>query len=339
MQKSIHVVGLDISSLDFAASISNSKLEMKTKHPFANSPDGFSDFESWLREQKVDKTNCVICLEATGVYAEQLCYWLRARAYTVALEQPLKVKRAFHLKGHKTDPVDSRQIAEYALRFSDKLNYWQPAEEVIEQLKVLLTTREQFVKQRTANKNMLKTLSLKVVQTPLANQSLEKSIENQDKAIADIEKEMRNLINKEQHFKEIVSFLSSIQSVGFLLAVNFLVMTQGFSNAMAINHRKAAAYVSICPYQHESGTSIYKKPSSYFMGPSRMRKLLYLASVCAIQHNKALKMYYHRKVAEGKPKKVVLNNIANKLLKIMCAIVRTEKQYIPNHRSIHPNFC
>lgn len=50
----------------------------------------------------------MVCLEATGVYGEALCYYLAAKGYQVAVESPQKVKRAFDESGHKTDVVCSR---------------------------------------------------------------------------------------------------------------------------------------------------------------------------------------------------------------------------------------
>ena len=88
--------------------------------------------------------------------------------------------------------------------------------------------------------------------------------------------------------------------------------------------------------EHTSGTSVYRKPRSRQYGPSRMRKLLYLAAMSVSTHNVQFRAYYLRKVAEGKPKRLVLNNIANKLVKIICAVVKTETPYIPNYKSVNP---
>ena len=94
----------------------------------------------------------MICLEATGVYSEVLVHFLAANGYPVAVEPPLKVKRAFKKPaGHKSDPVDSQQIAEYAYRFWDELSLWVPRQEILEQIKTLLVTREQFVVAKTGH--------------------------------------------------------------------------------------------------------------------------------------------------------------------------------------------
>lgn len=51
---------------------------------------------------------------------------------------------------------------------------------------------------------------------------------------------------------------------------------------------------------------------------------------------KQFQQYFFRKVAEGKHKKLVLNNIQNKILKLACAVVRSNQPYIPNYVSVNP---
>ena len=101
-------------------------------------------------------------MEATGVYGEALCYDLISRGYRVAVESPLKVKRSFAQSAHKNDTVDARQIAEYGHRFYDELPWWTPPSEVLEEVRMLLSAREQFVTQRIANINALKTMRFSV---------------------------------------------------------------------------------------------------------------------------------------------------------------------------------
>lgn len=333
-------VGIDISADDFAASILTT-----VKHPFisedsiANTHSGFDAFSSWLQSHGVNTKNCTICMEATGVYGESFCYWLIANNYKLAVEHPLNVKRAFSSKGHKTDKIDSQKIAEYAFRHYDKLKYWTPPIDIVEQMKVLLTTREQFVKQRTASTNALKALKRKEVQTPLANRLFTQTIDKLTKNIVRIEKELQKLIDSNDFFKNTVKNLGAAPGVALLLASNFLVMTDGFTSEMATNPKKAAANLGICPYQHESGTSVYKKPKSKKSGPKRMRKLLHLATRSNKLYNSTFSIYAAVKTSQGKTEKIISNNMCNKLLAIMCAIVRTGKPYVDNYVSKHPHFA
>jgi hypothetical protein len=69
-----------------------------------------------------------------------------------------------------------------------------------------------------------------------------------------------------------------------------------------------------------------------------MRKLLRLAAQSVATHEATFRQYYLRKLAEGKAKALVLNNIANKLLKVACALIRNNTNYIKEHRSVHPMY-
>ncbi len=99
----------------------------------------------------------------------------------------MKVHRAFEKDRPKTDAIDSTMIAEYAWRYRDKLTLWTPHEAVVEQIKVLLTTREQIVKQQTAFSNSRKALKRKYIQTPVANGSLDALLEQTRLQIKELE--------------------------------------------------------------------------------------------------------------------------------------------------------
>ena len=198
----MNYIGIDIAAESFAASIFTSVIKpIISKPDFVNNPDGFESFVSWMNSYGVDVSNSILCMEATGVYGESLCYWLAAKDYRIVVEHPMKVKKAFLTKGHKTDEVDSKKIAEYAYRHVDKLKLWSPPGKIVEQIKVLLTSRVQFVKQKTANKNALKALKRKEIQTPLANKMHKENIDRLKKQIDRIEKEIQK-INKKIEDKE-----------------------------------------------------------------------------------------------------------------------------------------
>jgi len=67
-----------------------------------------------------------------------------------------------------------------------------------------------------------------------------------------------------------------------------------------------------------------------------VRKLLHLAARSVRTHEERFKKYFHRKRAEGKPKMLVLNNIANKLLRMLCGMIKNKQPYIEDYQSVHP---
>lgn len=331
-----YYVGIDMSSATFTVSAGSTPWKIMTESKeFSNDPNGFELLLIWLEHHDMKTGNTILCMEATGVYGEALAYFIHTHQYQIAIEPPLKVKRAFMPQGHKNDRVDSQQIAEYSYRFYDTLQYWQPREEILEQIKALLTTREQFTGQMTAHKNSLKSLKRKVVATPLAEQLHQQSIHQIQKSIKQIDAEIQNLIDQDPKYGQMIKLLMTVPGVGLLLASHMLLIMES-SPKQEINPKQLAAYIGICPYQYRSGSSVYRPDSSRHYGPAPMRKLLYLASLSVRTHTPTFQAYFLRKVAEGKPKKVVLNNIANKLLKIMCAVINSQTPYIPNYRSVHP---
>lgn len=294
------------------------------------------EYLRWLQAHGIQPHNSVLCLEATGVYGEVLAHFLVAQGYWVAIEPPLKVKRAFKPEGHKSDPVDSQQIAEYAYRFWDPLSRWSPRPEILEQLQTLLTLREQFVSERTGHRNAWQALKRKAVRTPLAESLHEQAIAELKGHIQAVEAEIRRLIDQDPDFRQLVALLVSIPGVGLLLAAHLLVVFQ--TAPQPCTPKSLAAFIGICPYEHWSGTSIQHTPTSRHYGPSALRKLLFLASLSIATHNVQFHTYFLRKVQEGKPKQLVINNIANILLKVIMAVVRSKTAFIPSYRSVHPRF-
>lgn len=328
-------IGIDVGSEAMAVAIfSKPGQPLITLEKVENSLTGFKRLLDWVTGHHVTCTNAVFCLEATGVYGESLVYFLQAQGFRIAIEPPLKVKRAFQQNGRKTDAVDSQQIAEYAFRFQDELNFWKPNPDVVEQTRVLLTLWDQFTGQITSSQNALKAFQRKQVKTPLAEKLLQENVERLKANKKAIEKEIKHLVDSEPSYKDVIKAMVSVPGVGLLLAASLFVFSNGFSRDL--NPKKVASFLGICPFEHQSGSSIDRKPHSRGFGPSRMRKLLHLAARSVATHNPDFKNYFHRKVAQGKPKMVVLNNIGNKLLKITCTLAKSKTSFNPTYRSVNP---
>ncbi len=59
-----------------------------------------------------------------------------------------------------------------------------------------------------------------------------------------------------------------------------------------------------------------------------MKTLLTLASVSATQSDSEFKFYYKRKLKEGKPKMVALNNVRNKILARAFSVTKSGTPYV-----------
>lgn len=330
-------IGIDPASESFSASLLYTPGQCKTApQPFENSLEGFEALEQWLAAEGVSAQDATVCIENTGVYSEALCYQLHDRGYRLALLDPRSVWKAFGDGQPKNDPLDSRKIAEYGFRYADKLQIWQPQAVIVEQVRVILSTREQLVQQKTATQNTRSTLSRKAIQTPAANRALEATLTHLKAQIEALDAELRRLIRSHPTILQGVSLLMTAPGVSWLLSGHFIVLTAGFTEVP--NYRTMAQYLGISPNEHTSGTSVRKRSRSRGYGPATVRKLLHLAARSLRTHEPSSRRYFLEKTAQGKPTRLVLNNIANKLLRRLCAMLRSGAPYIEGHRSVNPRF-
>jgi len=328
----ISFVGVDMASASFMACIGTTPWKVTVKPvKFENDEDGFVSFLDWLKVHNLKTESTVVCMEATGVYSEGLAYFLHASGYTVAVEPPLNIQRKFPVNASKTDELDCQYIAEYACRYQDKLSFWKPRAEILEQVKVLLSTRQHFSVQLTGHKNALHAVQRKKVSSELAKRSHQNMIEQIVKAIKEIDQEIRRLIDSDPTFKQTLLLLLTVPGIGLQLAAHLLILMQE-----TLDPRVLASFIGISPIKHESGSSVFSAPTSRHFGPPMLRKLLYLAACSVRTHKKQFQQYFFRKVAEGKHKKLVLNNIQNKILKIACAVVRSQQPYLSSYVSVNP---
>ncbi len=65
------------------------------------------------------------------------------------------------------------------------------------------------------------------------------------------------------------------------------------------------------------------------MANKKLKSLLGMCVRTAIQFDSQIKQYYLRKVAEGKPRQLVMNNVKNKLIQRVFATIKRQTPYVP----------
>jgi transposase len=89
--------------------------------------------------------------------------------------------------------------------------------------------------------------------------------------------------------------------------------------------RQLACYAGVVPFEHTSGKSIRAKPKVHYLANKKLKKQLHMCALSAIKHDPELKLYFNKKVEEGKSKMLVINNVRNKLVHRVCACIRENK--------------
>jgi len=127
----------------------------------------------------------------------------------------------------------------------------------------------------------------------------------------------------------VTQFAQSVNGIGTVTATALLVYTKGFTAFDSA--KQMACYCGVVPFNKTSGSSVRYKPSVSPFANMKLKKLLHLCAMSAIQNDAELKLYYQRKILEGKNKMSVINAVRNKLVHRVFAVLRDERMFEDKH--------
>jgi transposase len=110
-------------------------------------------------------------------------------------------------------------------------------------------------------------------------------------------------------------------------AVAMIIHTDNFAGFQTA--RQIAAYCGCAPFPNESGT-VDKGCHISRVANKELKVLLSQCAVSAMQYNRELSAYAQRKIAAGKSKRLVVNNVRNKLIQRIFAVVTSKMPYREN---------
>ena len=141
----------------------------------------------------------------------------------------------------------------------------------------------------------------------------------------DLEKQMNKVLCSDESLKQNAEIMESMPGVGRQTALRLITTTNNFETIS--DPRKAACHAGVAPFKNESGTSRNLRPKVSKMADQGLKKTLFLAAMSAVQHYRPIKLYYEKKVSEGKEKMSVLNAVANKILHMIFAMISKRQLY------------
>lgn len=277
--------------------------------------------------QKYGIENMHVAFENTGVYSYWLSLTLTDLEVVFYQLSAFAVNRSKGLQRGKSDKQDALIIAQYALANLYKLNPTTLAEDVFLELRMLQTQREKIVKTIKVFGNNKESYA----QTP---KSLQKELKQTDKSILNnlernlkkIEAKIENIIKSNAELDCNYKLVQTIPGVGPHTAQYLLITTQGFT--VFKDARQLACYAGVAPFPYQSGTSIKRRTKVNHMADKKLKSLIHMCALTAKKYDADIKIYYERKVAEGKNKMLVLNNVRNKLLQRIFAVVNRQQPYV-----------
>ncbi len=290
----------------------------------------------WLHELKrihgVDLTRVIFCMEHTGIYGVLLMRTLHERSLTVCVEGALNIKLSLGLQRGKNDRVDARRIAEYAMRYTDRLKQWKPKREVLQKLQLLSAMRTRLVKAR----NILSSHTQEVKRFMnkedymLLLKGTEKALAGIQKSILNADQKIAAIIRNDENLNHLSKLITSVDNIGMVTCAAILIKTNEFHDFKEA--KKFSCTAGIAPFEHSSGKSIRGKTRVSHQAHKDLKTLLHMCAVGAINRNGELRDYYLRKVAAGKNKMLVLNAVRNKLVGRIFAVVRDGVMYQKNYQ-------
>jgi transposase len=326
-------IGIDFSKSKFDVTILKSIDQQDyVQATFENESKSFNSFLKWVSKQSdIAKQDWLFCGEHTGLYSRSLAEFLVKKNLFIWLENPLQVKCSWGIKRAKTDRIDSLEIARYALRFQDKANACKPANKEIESLRLLLAYRGRLVKNKVSLEVAAKETRRVINRDTTSRfifESSQRDVERIKKEIEVIETKMHETIMS-SHLKQNYLLVNSIKGVGMITSITLIIHTDNF--AAFETARQLACYCGVVPFEKSSGTSINGGNHISQLANKDIKVLLTQCARCAVQHDKELAVYYARKIAQGKKERLVINNVRNKLIHRIFAVVTNKIPYRENY--------
>jgi transposase len=309
-----HTLGIDISKakLDIALRLPDGRFRSKV---IPSSPEGFEELACWLAAHGAEQVHA--CMEATGIYWEAAAAFLVEQGHAVSVVNPAQIS-AFSgavLARTKTDKKDARLIAQFCAERMPPL--WEMPPPELTELRALVARRDALEGMRTQERNRLHAARAQV------RAGIEAHLAFLDKAVKDIDAEIRRNIDSDTALKGQSGLLDSVPGLGVKtipILLSFFGGPPRFKNA-----RQAAAYAGLDPRQHESGSSVRRKPRLSKMGHAFLRKALYMPAMVAVTRTDWGKAFKARLAASGKPPMVIICAMMRKLVHVAVGVLNSGK--------------
>ena len=329
LQKYVVFIGIDVSR-DWVDVSTKTVEELSYLGQFSNTEEGISSLLAFLKGKYGSKTKqWIVCFENTGQYSQVLCQILEQFNIDYCMEHPLTIERSMGFRRGKTDKDCSQRIARYVYKHLEDIRLSQLPKNEINELKLLISRRRLLVKQKGALKVSMAERarafkgSTVYLLLKAENEKLVHFIKQQIKSL---DKMIVQLIKQNREMSKNYFLLLSIKGIGPVIAAYLLMTTKNFT--CFSNARKLACYCGIAPFSKSSGKHQGKARVSKISN-RQLNSLLGQGAMSAMKHDNQIRIYYERKLKEGKEKGCIVNAIKNKLLARAFAVIKRQSPYVP----------
>jgi transposase len=297
-------VGIDVSKQTLDLARSNSK----AVEQFDNSKAGIAKVIEMMSMAKP----VMIVIESTGGLERPLLEALLDADLPAALVHPGRVRSLAKGLGilAKTDRIDARVLVLFGQKAGPRLS--ERASKNRTELSDLVACRRQLSLTLVQQTNRrLSTFSSS------ARKSIDAVITALEKQIEKLDRQIRNLIDADDDFRDLDRLLRTVPGVGPTLAATLVADVPELGKT---ERQQVSAVVGVAPFPDDSGTVHGQRRISG--GRANVRGVLYMATLAAMRFNPVIKTFAQRLKATGKRNKVVIVACMRKLLSLLNAMAR-----------------
>ena len=324
MKKS-YVIGVDVSKLTLDAHCYGQTQCLLV----GNNLTGHRSFLKWVKKQiSKDVTEVLVVMEYAGMYTYSFEKFLYGQGVQYVKRSALDIKRSAGMKRGKSDRADARMISQYGWYRREELKPAKPVGKTEQQLQQLMAHRDKLVRDKASYQVRLKELHQHMGEDLPARviESTRFIVDVLTEEIKQVEKDIEELLKSESSLKRNFELIRTVKGVGFVSAIHMLLVTENFTRFCEV--RKFACYCGVAPFKNESGTSIRGKTRTSHLANKKIKSLLTMAAISAINHHPELKAKYEKKLSQGKAKMVALNMIRFELIERIFAVIKRQTPYV-----------
>lgn len=260
-----------------------------------------------------------ILVEATGGYERKVVEACADKELPLIILQPVQVRQFAKAQSivAKTDKLDSRLIAQFGAVMKPEVRPLNG--------KKIRYIRDLLARKRQLNEARIQELN-RQHKAPTALEGTHKRfIKMLDKEIEWVNKLLAKAVAEITEWQRTYDILSSVPGIGD--GVTFTLLGE-LPELGRLSPRKIAALCGLAPFNRDSGAMKGKRRIQGGRAP--IRTMMYMAMLSAIQCNAVIKQFYQKLVAQGKHKKVALTACMRKMVTILNAMVRDNREWQAN---------
>lgn len=295
---------------------------------FANTPAGVKKLGQWLKQRRAGQVHA--CLEATGLYGDEVAQYLYEAKHTVSVVNPARIKAygQSQLKRNKTDGLDAALIADFCLKQQPEA--WTPPDPAWRELRALARHLADLKAMLTQERNRLQA----GVTSLTVRANLETHIAFLQRQIDEVEQQIQDHINDHPDLKRQRDLLDTIPGIGHLTAALLLAElgdVQRFDDA-----NEVVAFAGLNPSQRDSGSSVHGPTPLSKIGNPAVRHLLYMPAISARRHNPLIAPWCDQLLQRGKAKMEVIGAAMRKLLVLAYGVLKSGLPFDPHFKQATP---